>query len=171
MLAKNFLKKCIKEKREHESIQLYFEKWSLFLEGEKLSQIDKRKLYSELKKEETINYWRDHRTFKIRDEKLIMWPALTRATKSLPKGLQRHRIKFISGCIGNYHMRYTRGEIDKPFCPHCKKNLVERSSHVLLCSNKKSLSFFFEQLKELKKEMESKLTNPNLIITVIDILT
>ena len=89
LLAKNYLQKCINNKRKQESIQLHYEKWALFIEGEKQSQVNKKKLYSELKKEATINYWRNHHAFKIKDENLISWTELGKATKSLPTGIQR----------------------------------------------------------------------------------
>ena len=124
--------------------------------------MNKKKLYSELRKESVINYWRDHHAFPIKDEKLILWPALETATRSLPAGIQRQRIKFITGFIGNYHMMHKRGEIENNICVNCKKNKIEKSSHILLCTNEKATEFYHKKVKEeLKKGVgkETHVTN------------
>ena len=95
-----------------------------------------------------------------------------RATRLLPTGIQRQRIKFITGHIGNYHMMYKRGEIDSNKCTNCNCNIVEKSPHILVCANVKAKRFFLTKIKvKLKKELEMKQTLPTITITILDILT
>ena len=66
---------------------------------------------------------------------------------------------------------YTRNEIEKPYCPHCKYKIIEKLPHILLCSNKKAKSFYLEKINDLRKEMETITTCPTLTATILDILT
>ena len=69
-------------------------------------------------------------------------------------------------------MMHKRGEIENNICVNCKKNKVEKSSHILLCTNEKATEFYHKKVKEeLKKELEKRHTSPILRETIIDILT
>ena len=68
-------------------------------------------------------------------------------------------------------MMHVRNEVESPYCPHCKSKLVEKSPHILLCSNKKAKSFYLEKLNDLRKGMETVTTCPTLNTTIIDLQT
>ena len=69
-------------------------------------------------------------------------------------------------------MMHIRNEIENPFCLHCKRKIVEKSPHILLCSHEKSKSFYLEKINnDLCKEMETITTCPTLTATILDILT
>ena len=143
----------------------------MVLDGEKQSQLNKKKIYSSLRKEGVLNYWKNHNTFRIRDERTISWNILGRATRLLPPGIQRQHIKFITGHIGNYYMMHKRGEIESNKCSNCNCNAIEKSSHILVCTNQKAKEFYLTKINvDLRKELEAKQTSPTLIITLLDIL-
>ena len=69
-------------------------------------------------------------------------------------------------------MMHKRGETENNICVNCKKNKVEKSSHILLCTNEKATEFYHKKVKEeLKKELEKRHTSSILRDTIIDILT
>ena len=119
ILYKKFLTKCIRKKREHKSVRLYYETWALYLNGIKQSKLCKNKMYSELRKENILNYWKHHHAFPILNGESISWEPNRLATKQLPIGLQRWYIKFLSGFIGTRHMLKHRQEIKNSRCLNC----------------------------------------------------
>ena len=68
-------------------------------------------------------------------------------------------------------MMHKRGEIESNKCSNCNCNAIEKSSHILVCTNKKTKEFYLTKINvELRKELEVKQTSPTLIITLLDIL-
>ena len=87
----------------------------------------------------------------------------------LPIGLRRWLVKFTTGCIGNRHKLHQRGEVGTAKCPNCSFP-IEKSSHVLLCSNQKTKSNFNLNLAKIRNCLSTNQTLPRLQRTIITIL-
>ena len=102
---------------------------------------------------------------------MISWKTLGRETRLLPPDIQQQCIKFITRHISNYHMMQKRGEIEINKYTDCNCNIFEKSSHISVNANNKAKRFFMTKINvELKKELETKQTLPNIIIIILDIL-
>ena len=148
--AKLYLRKCIKHKRQHVAVQLWYEPLALFLNGVKQSTVRSSDIYSSLVKEKSYNYWKTHHDFKITDPDKVDWKPLKKAVKRLPVGLQRWNVKFTTGCLGTRHMLHHWNKFDSPQCPNCDHH-TEKSSHVLRCNNQKTKTQFKKNLSDIKK--------------------
>ena len=171
LLCKKYLTRCIRTKRQYKSVRLWYEKWALYLNGIKQTTICKKKLYSELRKENIISYWKSHHDFPIRNSETISWEPQRMAVKQLGIGHQRFYVKFLSGHIGNRHMLKHHREINNSQCLNCKSCRIEKSSHVLKCTNEKAQHNHKLKIKvDLKKELEAKNTCPILAKIIEDLL-
>lgn len=79
-------------------------------------------------------------------------------------GKQRWQTEFVTGFIDHYAALYDRKEMKSPSCLLCSARVKETSSHILLCTNKKTIQFFDHRIQEdLQIEMESTSTHHGLI--------
>ena len=86
--AKSYLQKCIKNNRQHEPVQLWYEYLAINVNGIKQSNMNKNFIYSQLVKENSYKYWKNHHDFKINEPDDIDWKPLKKAVKRLPVGSQ-----------------------------------------------------------------------------------
>ena len=150
-LAKWFLSKCTREKEPYASPRFIYEKSAIYVDCLKLACIDETFLYEVMKEKVSKEYWEKHHDFYITEPWTIDWEACKHATTRLQTGYQRFYTKFVSGHIGNRHKLHQRGHADKAECPNCQKKRIEKSSHVLRCSNLRTRIRFQRQMLDFKK--------------------
>ena len=172
-LAKAFLKRCKTKAnpRPNIPIQLLYEPWALYVHGQKLSYISKKDLYRTLYAPRTHAYWETRHDIKIPSCGDIDWEVSRLAGNKLPQGLKRWKAKFISGCIGVGHALLYRRHQDHANCPPCGHHL-EKSSHVLLCPDRKAKQLFEKKLQgPIKKSLKKLKTHPTLHEAFIRVLS
>ena len=135
----------------------------------KQSKIYKKTIYSRLKREEILKYWKTHHDFKIENPDNVDWEPLKKAMNRLPIGLKRMNVKFTSGFIGNRHKMHQRKHYPSAKCPHCDFE-VEKSSHVLRCNNRNTKIEFNKNINSIRKHLTQQDTFPQLQATIIKIL-
>ena len=96
-------------------------------------------MYSELRKENFLNYWKHHHAFPILNGESISWEPNRLAIKQLPISLQRWYVKFLTGHNGTRHMLKHQREIENSRCLNCKECRNEKAPHVLKCKNEKAI--------------------------------
>ena len=139
------------------------------MNGIKQSNMNKNFIYSELVKENSYKYWKNHHDFKINEPDDIDWKSLKKAVKRLPVGSQRWNVKFTTGWLGTRHKLNQYGDFADPKCPNCD-HPVEKSSHVLHCNHPKTVEFFNSKLPGIKKCLSESKTHPPLQNSIMKIL-
>ena len=167
-LVKAYVKECIEQKRKHKPTQLWYQHFSLWIDGIKQLKVCKRRLYERLWRESIFKYWKDHHDFSIPSPYDIDWEPSRLAINQLPLGLKRWFAKFATGCIGNKHKFNQRSDVSAK-CPNCS-HPVEKSSHVLLCNDSKTKSNFNSNMKQLKTTLSETKTLPRFQTAIIKIL-
>ena len=169
--AKRFLRSCKRSKREHKTVQLWYEKWAIKLHGEKLANINSKQLYTALMRPIALKYWSTHHTFPIKDPDSVDWTSFGKALKRLPTGLQRFVTKFNSGHIGNHHMLHHRNTIPSPLCQNCTANMIEKSSHVLRCRCTAAKQAFIQNVNKIvRTALTEDKTSPVLQETILSLI-
>ena len=110
-LAKQYVTDFINRRRKHEPVRLWYEHFSLWVDGIKQSQICKKRLYKRLQRENIYSYWETHHDFPIQSPHAIDWEPSRLAMNRLHVGLKRWLAKFTTGSIGNRHKLHQRGEV------------------------------------------------------------
>ena len=116
-LAKSFFQDVYNEK-EHKPARLWYEHFSIWIDGIKQSSVCKKKLYERLWRENILKYWKTHHDFPIPNPLDIDWEPSRLSIKRLPIGLQRWFTKFTTGFVGNQHKLHQRGD-GSAKCPNC----------------------------------------------------
>jgi hypothetical protein len=85
------------------------ENWSVWIEGQKLSHLNKQRLYEHTFSERTKKYW--HRKHSLTPELIssINWDACSEAMRKLPFGKRRWLLKHMTGFCGVGKMEFRRG--------------------------------------------------------------
>lgn len=161
-MAKWFLSICTREKEPYNSPKFIYEKSAIYVDGVKSSCVDEMLLYEVMKGKTSKEYWENHHSFHITRPWTFDWEACKHATTRLQTGYRRFYTKFVSGHIRNRYKLHQQGHADKVECPNCKKDRIEKSSHVLRCSNLRTRILFQKRMKDFKKEMKNKETSPRL---------
>jgi hypothetical protein len=102
--AKAFLRKCKLNKQPHQPVRLLYEKWALYIQGVKQSEIKKNSLYASLFAPRTLSYWETHHDIKINPLTTADWEPSQLATAKLPQRYKQWLVKQLSGHIGVGHM-------------------------------------------------------------------
>jgi hypothetical protein len=141
------------------------EKWSLWIEGKKLSQIDKQKLYSFTFAERTRTYW--HRKHSLTPELItsINWEACGDAMDRLPFGKKRWLLKHATGFCGVGRRELLRGNQDHDDCPRCGDS--ENARHVVECKGTGTDSTFDLAVTKLETSMTELDTAPWLLAAIV----
>ena len=168
-IAKSFLRKCVKQKRKHQAVQLWYEHIAIHINDEKQFNICKKAMYKSLIKDDSFKYWKKHHDFKIPQPESVDWEATKAAINRLPMGLKRFNVKFTSGWIGNRHKLHQWKQIDSPKCLNCNSP-VEKSSHVLRCNNPLAKKEFNNKLPEIKKVLKKSNTEPYMEASIMKII-
>jgi hypothetical protein len=83
--------------KKHRINRLKYEKWSVSLNGKKLSTVTRDNLYAGLFGPRTLKYWQDKDNMP-RDPEEVMWEESRLARKRMPFGSRRINAKVISNC-------------------------------------------------------------------------
>jgi hypothetical protein len=135
--------------------------WSVWIEGKKLSRLDKKKLYEYAFSNRTTKYW--HCKHSLNPELItsIHWEACAEAMSKLPFGKRRWLLlKHATGFCGVGKMELRRGNQDHDDCPRCGQ--PEDSVHVLTCQDPGAGTTFTLALQNLDTHMRSIFTAPEI---------
>ena len=88
-LAKGYMKDQLNKNREHYTVRLWYEKWAFYVNGNKLSNINKNSIYEFLHGEKTLDYWRHHHDVPINPSHEVDWEPARLATSRLSIGIRR----------------------------------------------------------------------------------
>ena len=153
--------------KEHRVQQLKYEKWSVSLNGTKLSAVSRDNLYTGLFGPRTLKYWQDKDNIPA-DPKEILWEEAKLARKKMPFGLRRIDTKVLSNCCGFALTLQRRKHQDSSACPLCEQPNEDRD-HLLTCTDKRAQKQFDGSLKAYKEllityKTEEALTEAILLI-------
>ena len=150
------------------SLELYLEKWSLTLDGNKLTCIDRNVLYDSLYGKRTLLYW--HKKDNVsRNPEDIMWEESRLARRRTTVGLRRVDSKLLCNQCGLAKTLYNRRHQDTHRCPVCEAAGEDRD-HLLTCPDSAATEVFNKVIKDLDKIMKEKDTEPNLQKCISDAL-
>jgi hypothetical protein len=132
----------------------------VWIEGKKLSQLDKTKLYEYTFANRTKTYW--HRKHSLTYELItsIHWEACAEAMSKLPFGKRRWLLKHVTGFCGVEKMELRRGNQEYDDCPRCGQS--EDTVHVLTCQGNGAGITFTLALQKLDTQMRSIFTAPEI---------
>ena len=164
-LAKSFWNSNALARTWRPNIQLGFEKWSLWIDDKKLSQLDKKKLYAFTFSEKTETYW--HRKHSLTPQLItsINWDACEAAMGQLPFGRKRWLIKHATGFCGVGRREFLRGNQSHDECPRC--GLSESSQHVVECKGTGTDLTFALALQKLETHLTVIDTAPTLLAAIM----
>jgi hypothetical protein len=159
-LAKVFWNHCSVNKLWVENQAFGDENWSVWIEGKKLSHLDKQKLYELTFAERTKAYW--HQKHRLPHESIVSinWDACSEAMSKLPFGKRRWLLKHITGFCGIGKMERRRGHQDHDECPRCGHS--ENTEHVLTCNGTGAAVAFALALQKLETHMRTISTAPEI---------
>ena len=102
-LAKFYLRQCQASKQPNVPVRLWYEQWAIYVDQVKMSTFDKTTMYTYLRKDRMLKYWREHSDFPVYRLEEIDWEPCRLAVKQVKPGFKRFYAKFVSGWIGNNH--------------------------------------------------------------------
>jgi len=142
------------------------EGWSVRLNEDKLSTIDKAQIYSRLHTVDIKAYWQ--RKHAINDENWnnIHWEASKQALKAQPLGLQRWFAKHSTGHCAVGRMMLLRREWNHSRCPQCGE-ANETTLHVLRCPSPKARTQWKTSIAKLTSWMKTAKTDPMLQLHIL----
>jgi hypothetical protein len=100
--------------------RLKYEKWSVSLNGKKLSTVTRDNLYAGLFGPCTLKYWQDKDDMPS-DPEEVMWEESRLAQKRMPFSSRRINAKVLSNCCGFKLTLQKRGHQDSSACPLCEQ--------------------------------------------------
>ena len=159
-LAKAFWNINASAKSWAPNLQFGHEKWSLWIDGKKLSRVDKKKLYAFTFSERTTTYW--HRKSSLTPDLItsINWEACAVAMSRLPFGKKRWLLKHATGWCGVGQRELMRGNQDHDECPRCGAS--ESSTHVVECKGTGADATFDLAVQTLETNMIAIKTAPHI---------
>ena len=133
----------------HSQPMLYLEKWSLTLDGNKLTCIDQNTLYNSLYEKRTLRYWhkKDNVSCNPAD---IMWEESRLARRRSTVGLRRLDSKLLCNQCRLAKTLYNRQHQDTHRCPVCNAACEDRD-HLLTCPDPEATNIFKNRIKDLEK--------------------
>ena len=141
------------------------EHWSVWIEGKKLTKLDKHKLYEFTFGDRTRAYW--HRKHSITPDliKNINWDACDYALSKLPFGKRRWLLKHITGFCGIGTRALKRRHQDHDECPRCGER--EDIPHIVKCKGNGTNEVFTLALQDLALRMTTLYTEPDIQRAII----
>jgi hypothetical protein len=113
------------------SLQFGHEGWSLWIDDNKLSMVDKHRLYEHTFSSRTKAYWYKKHSLTPELITSINWDACGDAMGRLRFGKKRWLLKHATGFCGVGRREFLRGTQDHDECPRCGES--ESSRHVVEC--------------------------------------
>jgi hypothetical protein len=164
-LAKSYWNTNALAKTWRPNLHFGLEKWSLWIDHKKLSQIDKHKLYAFTFSARTQKYW--HRKHSLTPTLItsINWDACEAAMGQLPFGRKRWLIKHATGFCGVGRREFLRGNQSHDECPRC--GVSESSRHVVECKGTGADITFALALQKLETHLVVIDTAPSILAAII----
>jgi hypothetical protein len=108
------------------NLQFGYEQWSLWIDNQKLTKVDKHELHAFAFLERTTKRW--HRKHSLTPELIasINWDACKEAMGRLPFGRKCWLIKHAAGFCGVERRELLRGNQDHDDCPCCGSSKSSR---------------------------------------------
>jgi hypothetical protein len=157
-LAKAFWNNCVSSHSWLPNHAFGDENWSVWIDGKKLSRLDKTKLYAYTFSARTKRYW--HRKHSLNPEliKAINWDACPEAMFKVTFGKRRWLLKHATGFCGVGKMELQRENQDHDDCPQC--GLSEDTVHILICQDMGAALSFIMALQKLDTRIQALTTAP-----------
>jgi hypothetical protein len=164
-LAKSFWNTNAQARSWRPNLQFGFEKWSLWIANEKLSRIDKKRLYAYTFSARTQTYW--HRKHSLTPDLItsINWDACAEAMGRLPFGRRRWLLKHATGFCGVGHRELLRGNQSHDECPRC--GLSESARHVVECKGTGADLTFSLAIQHLGSSLVVLETAPPIVAAIL----
>ena len=130
--AKSFLRFCTQpySPRSHTSPILYKEKWSITVDGIRITHPDRKNLYLRIYGRRTLDYWNKKDSTPVEPNR-INWESSRQARKET-KGKRRIDVKLLYEQCGLNKVLYNRQQRDNHRCPLCNGDRENRD-HLLTC--------------------------------------
>jgi hypothetical protein len=140
------------------------EGWSVWIEGKKLTKVDKHALYEYVFSNKTKAYWsrKHHITAEMITK--INWDACQKSLNKLPFGKRRWLLKHATGFCGVGKMEKIRGNQDHDECPRCGQ--FEDTPHVVRCKGPGADVIFELSVQKLEIVMGDKFTAPEITAAI-----
>jgi hypothetical protein len=165
-LAKGFWNSCALARSWPGSLQLGHEKWSLWIDGKKLSTIDKDRVYAYTFAPLTEAYWQKKHSLTPILIKSINWEACEEAMGRLPFGRKRWLLKHATGFCGVGRRELTRRNQDHSDCPRCG-DINETARHVVECKGTGADLIFELATQKLEAHLTTIDTAPTIITAIM----
>ena len=137
------------------------EGWSIWIDGKKLTKIDKYALYDHVFSRRTKAYWSKKHNLTPELITTINWDACHHALKQLPFGKRRWLLKHATGFCGVGKMEKIRGNQDHAECPRCGQ--LEDAPHIARCRGDGTDAVFDVAVQALELKMIESFTAPAIL--------
>jgi hypothetical protein len=138
--------------------------WSVWIEGKKLTKVDKHQLYDHVFANRTKAYWIRKHSIKKELITNINWDACQQSLKQLPFGKRRWLLKHATGFCGVGKMEQLRGNQNHANCPRCGQ--FEDAPHVFRCQGNGTDNIFEVAVQKLELKMGDSFTAPEIITSL-----
>jgi hypothetical protein len=159
-LAKDYWNACMESNSWLPNRGFADEGWSVWIEGKKLTKVDKQALYDHCFSKRTKAYWSKKNNLTAELITNINWEACQKSLSKLPFGKRRWLLKHATGFCGVGKMEERRGNQDHAECPRC--GLFEDAPHVVRCKGTETDVIFEVAVQKLEIEMGDKFTAPDI---------
>jgi hypothetical protein len=163
-LAKEYWNSCTTNKSWIPNSGFADEGWSVWIEGKKLTKVDKHALYDHVFSDRTKAYWSKKHNIKPELITNINWDACQQSLKRLPFGKRRWLLKHATGFCGVGKMEQIRGNQDHAECPRCGQ--FEDAPHVVRCTGTGTDMIFEVAVQKLELKMGDSFTAPEIITSL-----
>jgi hypothetical protein len=140
------------------------EGWSVWIEGRKLTKVNKLALYEHVFSPRTKAYSAKKNNLTTELIESINWDACQQSLKKLPFGKRRWLLKHAAGFCSVGKMEQIRGNQDHAGCPRCGQ--FEDTAHVVRCKGTNTTVIFEVAVRKLEILMGDKFTAPDIISAV-----
>jgi hypothetical protein len=159
-LAKAYWNECMNNDSWLPNKGFADEGWSVWIEGKKLTKLDKQALYDYCFSKRTKAYWSKKHNLTTELITNINWDACQQALHKLPFGKRRWLLKHATGFCGVGKMEQRRGNQDHAECPSCGQ--FEDAIHVARCKGTGTDVVFELAVQKLEITMGEKFTAPDI---------
>ena len=151
--AKSFLRFCTQpySPRSHTSPILYKEKWSITVDGIRITHPDRKNLYLRIYGRRTLDYWNKKDSTPVEPNR-INWESSRQARKET-KGKRRIDVKLLYEQCGLNKVLYNRQQRDNHRCPLCNGDRENRD-HLLTYPHTEATKKWATNQKKLAKKLK-----------------
>ena len=164
--AKDLLRKRIAQGHISQPAPLGNETLQVYFRGNKLSRVNKTKLYETIYGEKLLQVWQKRHNLTQDHVEKINWTAIGKALQAEPLGKRRFLCKHLSGmsAVGKRLLR--RKWQDHSKCPLCDAE-HEDGHHVLTCKDDRAHNTWMDAMDALEIWLTNERTNSHLTDVII----